>query len=92
MYGVLVALVAFSVLNTFLMSVLERTREFGIMLALGLSPGKVGRIVIIESFTMATLGLILGMIAGALLTYYFVIYGFTYPGMEEMADKFHLSD
>ena len=92
MYGVLVVLVAFSVLNTFLMSVLERTREFGIMLALGLTPGKVGRIVMIESFIMATLGLILGIIAGALLTYYFTIYGFSYPGMEEMAAKFNLPD
>ena len=39
MYGMLVMLVAFSVLNTQLMSVLERTREFGIVMALGLKPG-----------------------------------------------------
>ena len=37
MYGVLIVLVAFSVLNTQLMSVLERTKEFGIVLSLGLS-------------------------------------------------------
>jgi len=35
MYGVLVILVAFSVLNTSLMSVLERTHEFGVAMALG---------------------------------------------------------
>ena len=92
MYGVLVVLVAFSVLNTFLMSVLERTREFGIMLALGLTPGNVGRIVMLESTIMSSLGMLLGMIVGALLTYYFSIYGFTYPGMEEMAVKFNLPD
>ncbi|MFT6366469.1 MAG: ABC-type antimicrobial peptide transport system permease subunit [Bacteroidia bacterium] len=34
MYAVLIVLVAFSVLNTQLMSVLERTREFGVMMAL----------------------------------------------------------
>ena len=38
MYSVLIVLVAFSVLNTQLMSVLERTREFGTMMALGLQP------------------------------------------------------
>ncbi|WP_455206768.1 ABC transporter permease [Kaarinaea lacus] len=92
MYGVLVVLVAFSVLNTFLMSVLERTREFGIMLALGLTPGNVGRIVMLESTIVSSLGMLLGMIVGALLTYYFSIYGFTYPGMEEMAVKFNLPD
>ena len=36
--AVLVVLVAFSVLNTQLMSVLERTREFGVIMALGLTP------------------------------------------------------
>lgn len=92
MYGVLVVLVGFSVLNTFLMSVLERTREFGIMLALGLTPTKVGRLVMLESLLMATSGMILGMIVGAILTAYFMVYGFSYPGMEEMAVKFSLPD
>ena len=35
MYGILIMLVAFSVLNTQLMSVLERTKEFGIVMSLG---------------------------------------------------------
>lgn len=92
MYGVLVILVAFSVLNTFLMSVLERTREFGIMLALGLTPGKVGRLVIHESILLSLCGLTLGIIFGSLLTYYFVVHGFSYPGMEDMAARFNLPD
>jgi ABC-type lipoprotein release transport system permease subunit len=92
MYGVLVALVAFSVLNTFLMSVLERTREFGIMLALGVTPGKVGRLVWTESLVMASTGMLLGIAAGAAFTAYFVIHGFSYPGMEELASKFNLPD
>jgi putative ABC transport system permease protein len=92
MYGVLVALVAFSVLNTFLMSVLERTHEFGIMLALGLTPGKVGRLVWTESLFMALTGMALGIVAGAVFTSYFTIHGFSYPGMEELASKFNLPD
>ena len=39
MYGILIVLVAFSVLNTQLMSVLERTKEFGVVMSLGVSPG-----------------------------------------------------
>lgn len=90
MYGVLVILVAFSVLNTQLMSVLERTHEFGIVMALGLTPGRLGRLVMLETTIMGLLGLALGALLGALVVYYFSVYGFAYPGMEEMATRFNL--
>ena len=92
MYAVLIILVAFSVLNTQLMSVLERTREFGTMMALGLKPTRLGALVIAETFFMSGLGLILGAALGTALTYYISIVGFSYPGMEEMADRFNLAD
>jgi putative ABC transport system permease protein len=90
MYGILVVLVAFSVLNTQLMSVLERTHEFGIVMALGISPGHLGRLVILETALMGLIGLIFGACLGALLTLWFSFYGFSYPGMEEMAGNFNL--
>ena len=90
MYFILVILVAFSVLNTQLMSVLERTREFGIVMALGLKPGKMGRLVLLETALMGSLGTILGMIFGALLTFWVGQVGFTIPGMDEMAAQFNL--
>ncbi len=90
MYGVLAILVAFSVLNTQLMSVLERTREFGIVMALGLKPGRLGRLVILETAIMGLMGAALGAVAGALLTTYFSVNGFQIPGMEEMAVQFNL--
>ena len=90
MYGILVILVAFSVMNTQLMSVLERTHEFGIVMALGLTPGRLGRLVLIETALMGFLGLVLGAALGALFTYYFTVNGFSYPGMAEMADQFNL--
>ena len=91
MYAVLILLVAFSVLNTQLMSVLERTREFGVMLALGMSPSRLARLVGMETLLMSGLGLLLGVLLGALLTGYLSVAGFTYPGMEEMASKFNMS-
>ena len=92
MYGILIILVAFSVLNTQLMSVLERTREFGITMALGLQPGRLSRLILLETGLMALLGLLLGCFIGFLITLYFNRYGFYYPGMEEMAAKFNLPD
>jgi ABC-type lipoprotein release transport system permease subunit len=90
MYGILVILVAFSVLNTQLMSVLERTHEFGIVMALGLRPGRLGRLVLLETAIMGAMGLVLGAILGAVIVVYFSVHGFSYPGMDELAAKFNL--
>ena len=44
---------AFGILNTILMSVLERTRELGVVLALGLRPFAVFRLIYLESMLLA---------------------------------------
>ncbi|NNF39829.1 MAG: ABC transporter permease [Woeseiaceae bacterium] len=90
MYAILVILVAFSVLNTQLMSVLERTREFGIIMALGVTPGRLGRLVLLETVLMGAIGMFAGAFLGVLVTLWFSTHGFSYPGMEEMAATFNL--
>jgi ABC-type lipoprotein release transport system permease subunit len=90
MYGVLIVLVAFSVLNTQLMSVMERTREFGVISALGVRPRKLASLVMLETALMALIGLAIGVFLGWLLTLYFQTAGFSYPGMEEAAARFNL--
>jgi ABC-type lipoprotein release transport system permease subunit len=90
MYGILVILVAFSVLNTQLMSVLERTREFGIIMSLGLTPGRLGRLVMLEATLMGLLGLIGGAVVGGLIVAATSQSGIYIPGMEEMAGQFNL--
>jgi len=90
MYAVLVILVAFSVLNTQLMSVLERTHEFGIVLALGLKPGRLGRLVLLETALMGGMGLLIGALVGGAMTAWLGVHGFTLPGMEEMGARFNL--
>jgi len=92
MYTILIVLVAFSVLNTQLMSVLERTREFGTMMALGLRPARLGALVMLETGMMTGLGLLLGVALGAAITAYLSVVGFSYPGMAEMAVKFNLPE
>ncbi len=92
MYIVLIVLVAFSVLNTQLMSVLERTREFGTMMALGLQPARLARLVMLETALMTALGLVLGIAAGLVINLYLSQVGFSYPGMDEVALKFNLPE
>ena len=55
-------IIAASIVNTMLMSVLERKREFGMMMAVGMSPRQVVQMILIESFWIGITGLILGII------------------------------
>ncbi len=57
--------IAAGIMNTMLMSVFERTREFGMMMAIGLSPWQLVRMILIESFWIGMLGLVLGVVITA---------------------------
>jgi ABC-type lipoprotein release transport system permease subunit len=89
-YITLIVIITFSILNTFLMSVLERTREFGLMLALGYTPLRIGALVMLEALMLTLLGIAVGLIIGACINTYFYIYGFSIPGMEEIAAQLNL--
>jgi ABC-type lipoprotein release transport system permease subunit len=89
-YLALIIIVTLSIMNTFLMSVLERTREFGIMLALGATPLRLGLIVMLESALLTLLGLAIGIALGGGVAVYFHFEGFTFPGMRELYAQFGL--
>ncbi len=55
-------LIAAGILNTLLMSVLERTREFGVMMALGMTPATLFRLIIVESVWLAIVGIVFGIL------------------------------
>ena len=78
---ILLMLVAFGILNTIQMSVFERTREFGIMLSIGTRPGQVTAIVLAESVFISTLGILLGIALGLLVSWYFALNPMDYSSM-----------
>jgi ABC-type lipoprotein release transport system permease subunit len=66
-YGIIIFIVVvFAVMNTFLMIVMERIRELGLLAALGLKPSQVARLLLIESFLMAVVSVIIGFGLGYL--------------------------
>lgn len=71
--AILFMIVAFGILNTIQMSVFERTRELGIMLAIGTKPAEIISMILFESLYISILGLILGVLLGAGLSYYFQV-------------------
>lgn len=92
MYLILVIVVAFSIFNTFLMAIFERTREFGVMMAMGTSPLRLMKLVLMESTAMTLLGIGLGMILGTAITLYFQHKGIYIPGTEEIFEQYGIPD
>ena len=75
MLGIVFTVAAFGVINTMLMSVFERTREMGVLRALGLRPGKLVWLVVLESFFLAAVASVIGLVMGGLLDWYLVVHG-----------------
>jgi len=90
-YLILVMVVAFSILNTFLMAVFERKKEFGMMMAIGARPLRLTRLVLTESAAMTLLGVLLGIIGGCAVTLIFERVGINLAGSSELLQQFGIS-
>lgn len=73
--GILGTMVAIGVLNTVLMSVMERVREFGVLMAIGMRPSRLAAMVLLEGLLLGLLGVAAGLVLGALLSWPLVVYG-----------------
>lgn len=86
--GIIMLIVAIGVLNTILMSLLERTREYGIMQALGTAPFFLFRQILLEVFLLTTFSIFIGSIFAFIGNSLLATYGITlshpisYGGME----------
>jgi ABC-type lipoprotein release transport system permease subunit len=76
---VVMIIVAIGVLNTVLMSVLERTREFGVLKALGTKPSYIFTLIILETSFLTFISIAAGMVLALGLNYYFTAYGIKMP-------------
>ena len=90
-YGLLIIVVAFSILNTFLMAIFERTKEFGVMMAMGTTPRRLTKILLTESMAMTVIGIISGIAIGIGVTYYFQIHGIDFSGGSELLSQFGIT-
>jgi ABC-type lipoprotein release transport system permease subunit len=69
---VLIILIAlcFGIINTMLMSVMERTKEIGILMAVGMNKRKIFKMIILEAVMLTITGGVVGIIIGTAVTKY----------------------
>ena len=75
-YMIVLAISASVIINTLIMSVYERTREIGILSAIGMRGNRIMMLFLAESSMLAVGGVIMGLIIGVLATLYFNVNGF----------------
>ncbi len=75
-YMIILAITASVIINTLIMSVYERTREIGILSAIGMRGSRILGLFLAESSMLAVGGVIMGLLLGLLAIYLFNINGF----------------
>ena len=73
--AILVFLILFTIFNTILMSVLEREREFAVLLALGTKPVQLRLQILMESAYLGLIGCALGLLVGGLAAWAAQVWG-----------------
>lgn len=91
MYWIIMVLVMFSVVNSFIMTVFERTREFGMMLAIGMRPRAIVAMLQWEALFLWVIGTAIGAGLASLLIIWLHDVGI-YMGeqMEDYAKQFYM--
>jgi ABC-type lipoprotein release transport system permease subunit len=72
---IILLIVTIGVVNTFLMSVMERIREFGVILALGATPVRLCRMILAEALLLGMVAMVTGTLLGSMVTWYLTEYG-----------------
>jgi ABC-type antimicrobial peptide transport system permease subunit len=73
-------LAVIGIMNTMLMAVFERTREFGMLMALGMRPFQVIGLILAEAAGLAGASLVLGAALGAPVLWYLQVHGLDLGG------------
>ena len=93
MYGIIMALVVFSVVNSFIMTVFERTREFGMLLAIGMRPARIILMLQWEALFVCLIGIAIGLSLAVGLTLWLMDVGiYLGEAMQDYARQFYMPD
>ncbi len=89
--GIILFALLFGITNTMLMSVMERVREFGVLMAIGMKRRRVFTMIITETVSLSIVAAVVGMIIAALLINYFGNQGINLSAFEEGMSAWSIS-
>ena len=84
---VMIIIATFGIVNTMLMSTIERTREIGTMAAIGMKRRQIMWLFVCESAIIGALGSVLGCIVGGGCALYLEKYGFDITTLDESLQR-----
>ncbi|NQY66120.1 MAG: ABC transporter permease [Flavobacteriales bacterium] len=90
--GIILASMGFGIINTMLMAVLERTRELGMLMAIGMNKRKIFSMIMIETVLLALVGGPLGLLLGFLSVRYFNHVGVDFSAFSDALKQFGVND
>ncbi len=73
---IILAALAFAIINTMLMAVMERTREIGMLMALGMNKRKIFSLIMLETIFLSVVGAVLGLVISIFIINHYATYGF----------------
>jgi len=71
MKGILYMIITFGIFGTILMMISERSRELGVMIAIGMQRFRLGTILFLETLFIGLIGAVAGIVGSIPLAYYF---------------------
>lgn len=81
--GFILFALAFGIINTMLMAILERGKEIGMLMAIGMNKSKVFKMIMLETIFLTMVGAVVGMAVGWLLIYITGRTGIDFSSIEE---------
>ncbi len=91
-FGILAAVVTIGVLNAFVMTVFDRTREFGMLLAVGMRARAVVGLLQIEALLLSGIGCVVGLAIGIPLVLWLSRVGISFGDANAAVRAFHITD
>ena len=89
--GVVLLALIFGIVNTMLMAILERTKEIGMLTALGLSRPRIAKMIVAETVFLCLVGASIGNILSFIAIRYFGVKGIHFERFTEGFESFGLS-